>query len=133
MAGKDMPTGVKVTSIFYYIVGALTILGGILALAGGSFLGSLIPGMGTMFGSIIAVVGVIVIIFGILEIFVANGLWKLKKWAKITAIVLSVLGVIGGLNSLASKAIAMGIVWIIVYGLIIWYLGFHKETKGLFK
>ncbi|MEK6973997.1 MAG: hypothetical protein AABW41_02055 [Nanoarchaeota archaeon] len=68
------------------------------------------------------------IISAIIGFFIANGLSRLKNWARITAIVFAILGLINGLFTLP-----IGILNLLISGLILWYLGFNEEVKKAFK
>lgn len=113
-------TVVKVLAVLYWIGAALTIIAGLFMLFGGSALG-LISGLaGGLLAGLIAVMGVVFLIVGALYVFVGYGLWKFKNWARITAIVLAVLGLI---------SFPLGT----IIGIIVIYLfGFDKGVKSLF-
>lgn len=66
-------------------------------------------------------VGVFLLIVTVLDIFVGYGLWRHKNWARITAIVLSVLGLL---------SFPIGT----IFGIVVIYLfAFNKDVKNLFK
>jgi len=84
------------------------------------------------------------IVFGIIGLIVAYGLWTLKNWARILAIVLCILGILGCVGGIYSMYIIqklgpavtivesiveyiMGVL-IAVFALIIWYLVRVKEA-----
>jgi hypothetical protein len=128
MTGTPRPTGVAVLAI-------LAAIGGILGLIVGVFLGILstemaefveslmaeygtavIPGIGEFIETVVLAIAVVLAIFGILTLIDAYGLWIGAGWAWWLTIILSILGIIGGIISLPG-----GIIAIIIYGLIIYY------------
>ena len=88
-----MDTHVKVTSWLWIVFGALKLLGaccGVAAIAGGG----LISGDETAIlatGITAAVVGVILVLFGALDLVAGLGLLKYKQWARILTLILAVL------------------------------------------
>jgi hypothetical protein len=74
----------------------------------------------------LAAIAPIAFILGILYIAVAYGLWKGAGWSRMLAIMLLILDVIVGLVTLPS-----GIIYIIVAGLICWYL-LIPDVKAFF-
>lgn len=120
------PSGVSVLSILAGILGILALVGGIIVAAASTFITDIIesyaptaviPGMtGAFIAGILAIVGAVVIIIGILHILVAYGLWVGAGWAWWLTIILSILGIILGILSLPG-----GIVLLIIYAVIIWY------------
>jgi uncharacterized membrane protein (DUF2068 family) len=131
MTTKPMrPIGITVLSILAGIAGVLMVMGGVLVAALASVITDLIEanvstlglaGMGIDFGAFFAAAlmafAVIALIFGVLHLVVAYGFWVGAGWSRWLAIVLSILGIIGGIITLPG-----GIVPIIIYGVIIWYL-----------
>lgn len=117
------PTGVTVLSILAGILGILVLLVGIIAAAASAFIADIIESYAPLtavpagvISGILAIVGAVAIIIGILHIAVAYGMWIGAGWAWWLTIILSVLGIIGGLLTLPS-----GIVSLIIYALIVWY------------
>ena len=128
MAGTPRPTGVSVLAI-------LAALGGILCLIGGAVLGilagameefiesaiedygaTIIPGAGEFISAIVLAIAAVAAIVGILALIDAYGLWIGAGWAWWLTIILSILGIIGGIMSLPG-----GIISIIIDALIIYY------------
>jgi len=129
---------VKIIAILGIIWAILAIIGGIFMLVGGGFLGTMLPFLGTgilggaVVGALLVVTGVVVIVIGLLELFVAIGLWKHKNWARIVAVVLAMLGILGGIGSLIASP-GMGIVNIVLNGAIFYLLALNKDIRKLFK
>jgi len=128
MAGTPRPTGVSVLAILAAIGGILVLIGGlilgILAGAMEEFIESLIveygagviPGIGEFIEALLLAIAAVAVIFGILYFIAAYGLWIGAGWAWWLTIILSILGIIGGILSLPG-----GIISIIIDGLIIYY------------
>jgi uncharacterized membrane protein len=137
------PTGVTV-------IGILTIIGGIVMLFAGMTLVTLaavapiLPlsdgqinsqlantGMSTeMLGIISSATGGLFLILGIASLVVAYGLFKAKKWAWTTSVVLSFISIAMGIVSIATGNIG-AIVSIAISGLILYYL-YRPHVKAYF-
>lgn len=140
MAETPRPTGVAVLAILAALGGILCLIGaavlGIIAGASSEFIESIIeqygagsiPGVGGFVAGIFMAIAAVAAIIGILYFIDAYGLWNGKSWAWWLTIILSVIGIIGGLISLPS-----GIISIIINILIIYYFTrpHVKEFFGL--
>ena len=116
---------VKILAILSWIGAAFGVIGGIVMMFGGSLIGALglIPSgfLGLFAGAVIVILGVILIALGILAFFIGRGLWKFKNWARITLIVLEVLGLFNWPTGT-------------IFGVIVIYLlAFNKSITALFK
>jgi len=131
-AAKQMPLFVKAVSILYYAgaavnLGILVFL--VLMAAGFSAANPLIGAAGAALSLVFAM---IILGVAVIEFFTARGLWKGRKWARITAIILSVVGILISLSYLKS-AVLVGILLLAVNAAIILYLLINKEAKQAFK
>lgn len=137
------PTGVT-------IIGILTIIGGIVMLLGGIALVTLaavVPilpltdgqinsqlantGMSTdMLAIVSSATGGVFLILGIASLVVAYGLFKAKKWAWTTSVVLSFITIAMGIISIATGNIG-GIASIAISGVIVYYL-YRPHVKAYF-
>ena len=141
------PTGVTIISILCFIGAAFCVLGGILMIAGGGFMASLMnqqggqgsAGAAGILAGLGAAVGVGIIIVGGVYALVGMGLWKLKEWARITSIVLlgigialQALGLLGSLSHFNLFSVVWSLFWIAVDAFVIWYL-LKPEVKAAFK
>jgi lysylphosphatidylglycerol synthetase-like protein (DUF2156 family) len=130
---KRAPILVKLISLLYIIGAFFCIFGGIILLVGMRMFSSS-PGVGLLMvqysvnPTIINYSGVFLIAFSVFLAFTGYGLWKLKNWARVAAIAISILGILFSFGFL----IPLGIIKIIVNALIIYYLGFSKEGKKVF-
>jgi hypothetical protein len=69
---------------------------------------------------------------GVLAFFVARGLWKAKSWARVIAIIFSVLGVLMAIIAIVQGNISGNIFSLVVHGVIGGYLLFSKGVKQAF-
>jgi len=143
----NKPAGVIVISILYFIGAACCLVAGLLFIAGGGVLATMMsqsgganasPLAGIMAG-LGAVAGIVILGFGVIDLFVGIGLIKLKNWARIVAIVFSgigaafqLLGVLGSLTHPNIGALVFQVVFLAIYALIIWYL-LKPEVKAAFQ
>ncbi len=99
------PIGVAIISILIGLYGLLLILGGILVAALGTT--TLKNGLGVgFFGESGIILGVIVLIFGLIVLGLAVGLWHLRQWA--LALMLIVLIVFIILDVLSHTILSLG-------------------------
>ncbi|GIU68746.1 MAG: hypothetical protein KatS3mg001_596 [Candidatus Pacearchaeota archaeon] len=130
---KVVPTGVKIIAVLYYIGAVILIVFGLLPLfAIGREAIALTLG-------IIILPALIMLGLGIFSFFIGRGLWKGRNWARIIAIIVSVLGAITGILGVAIGAILMfpsslttSLISIAINVLIGSYLLFNKKVKQAF-
>jgi hypothetical protein len=138
------PVGVTVIAILDFLGAALCILGGVLIMVGGGLAASFLgqgqggaagAGFAAAFG---AVLGVFFIAIALLVAFVGWGLWKLKGWARIVAIVLAAIGAVlqlFGLLSIFAHFNIVSFIWtlcVLAYNVwVIWYL-LKADVKAAF-
>lgn len=129
MSTQARPTGVTIIAILAFIGGifaivaglGLTVLGGIL----GGALAASGEAAGGIFGGLMAVFGIGTLGIGIAEIIVGWGLWGLKPWAWMVAVILfianialSLLTALGGGDLISLNTI----VGIAIPAIILYYL-----------
>jgi len=140
----EIPVGVKAISIWYYIQAFLiTFLGTyfiikdmIKDLEFTNATGHIAGGFGmSNFERVI----LLIIIVGFI-LLIANGIWKLKSWTRITVIILSSIIVFGSVWTLLFARFESKIMptvfhtlFIITNLLIIIYLSFNKEVNKIFN
>jgi len=103
---QERPTGITILSIIYIVLGILSLLWSLTVFG----FGGLTATFGTLFGAenmagsgVNNVVGgVIGMITAIVELIVAFGLWKLRPWAWILAIIAVGLAVLNGVLGMFS-------------------------------
>jgi len=131
------PIGITVLAILAGLFGLGLVILGVMVGALASVIKDIIEanapaiGAGVVdFGAIITAlavaIAVVLFIFGILHIAVAYGFWVGAGWSRMLAIILSILGIVLGLISLPG-----GIIFIIIYGVILWYL-MQPHVKAFF-
>jgi len=126
MKKKSIPLGIKVISIFYYLISVFSIIGGIILIIGGNEFITKDPSLAPLEG-IATIGGIMLLAFGIFSIFVAKNLWKGKNWAKWAVIIISGLEVIISLSNIIEN-----IITIIINAIILGYLFFSKSVKTAF-
>jgi len=122
------PDGITLISIYHFLVAALSILGFL-----GLMLIPLIVGISTITagvedahipiavtGSVMLVIGLSILVVGGLNLIVGIGLWSLKAWARIAAIIL------------AAFRLFNFPVGTVIGGLTIWYL-LQPDVEALFE
>jgi hypothetical protein len=136
------PTGVILIGILYIIGAILSFLAGVAAFFFGGALmmhaaayGMPVTGMAGGFG---AFLGVMLLVFGALSLIIAIGLFGLKNWARVVAMILSAIGAVFGLLAVFALMVHFAIImafWqmikIAINVLIAWYLN-QAEVKRAF-
>jgi len=135
--GKEIPAGVKVISIVYYVAAAFLVLVAVMFFVGSGVISSLLGNipiisiLGALGSGLFIFGGIVCLVFGILGFFIGRGLWNTKKWARILVIVFSCIGVLIGIVSITTGFVA--IVQLAISGFIGGYLIFSKKVKEAFK
>jgi hypothetical protein len=143
---RHRPTGVTILAVLFVIAGAFTLLGGIGTWVAIPFVANVNPnviGNELQFngqplltpsdqtalaqgsGSILTVLGAVLIPLGIASLVVAYGLFKAKSWAWFVAVVLSIIGVVVNVISLVTSnmgAITGALVGIAINAIVLYYL-----------
>jgi uncharacterized membrane protein HdeD (DUF308 family) len=107
---KHRPLGVTIIAI-------LTIIGGLIFLASGLVL-------------LIIGIGIILLALGIAYLVMAYGLWKGRGWAWTITLILSAIGIVVALISIAAGNIG-AIFSIVIHGVVIYYL-YRPNVKAFF-
>jgi hypothetical protein len=141
----NRPTGVTVIAILYFIGTLFCVMAGIGMLVGGGFLATMMSqqaqggGVATILGGLGAVLGVVCLIFAAIDAVVGWGLWALKAWARIVAIVFSAIAALlqlPGFLRLLSHFNPIALVWTLcilaIHVVIIWYL-LQPQVKAAFR
>jgi len=132
---KDVPTGVKIISILYYIGAAFSVIFGVLFFVGAraiGFIANQIPLLGLPGAGFFIVIGTILIGLGVLCIFIGRGLRKGQSWARIVAIILACLGILLRIIGMTQGNISSNIVGLVINLVVGGYLLFSKAVKGAF-
>lgn len=134
------PGSVTTASILMIVIGVLVTLLGLLFVlfgtllggAGGTTFSGQFGDLTTAMAGVFAVIGIIVAGFGILEVL--SGIYMLsgRSWARILAIILSVLGGLVSLGGVAGGseprgAIVLPLIFLVCYLFIIWAAAAHGK------
>lgn len=132
---KEMPTGVKIISVLYYIAAGFAAIGAlVLMIVGSSFMPNI---SGTLpiesFGVGVAIFfGIFLLAVAALDFFIARGLWNGKSWSRIMVLIFGFIGLVGSFISLAQADFSV-ILGLLIQGTIVGYLLFSKEVKEAFN
>lgn len=152
MPGVDAGNALEVTQGW----AALTALSAVLLAAAGVFLGIL----GVVAGELTAgaeeavllaafvFIGIILVIFAVLFLFLARGLWRLREWARLVSLAIAyimgvlgagyvllapVMGILGAVPALdIATGIVSGLYYLALAAAEIWFFQFNKDVKALF-
>jgi len=116
MADKERPLGVT-------IIGILWIIGGILALAGGTGSAFMLGPLGVAFGTALVIIGLIQIVLGI-------GCFMAWPWVWTVGVILTVISLLMGIASLFTTGAGV-LLTIIIAAIILYYL-FQPHVKAYF-
>jgi hypothetical protein len=131
------PTGVTVIAILYFFGTAFCLVAGIGVIAGGGFFAEYVnksgaqnAGVGAgILAAIVGVLGVILLVAAVLDIVVGVGLMKIKSWARVIAIALSGLAVLGAARGIVTSmlhfnlfSLCINLMVLALNGWIVWYL-----------
>ena len=117
MSSKGRPTGVTILAILEAIAGIYYLVTGfgdfvataiIRTLAGSGIPSDILP-------LISRSVGAVLLIFGLVSLLLAWGLWTGKGWARMIALVIAILSIIASL-------ISFHLIGVVIDGIIIYYL-----------
>jgi hypothetical protein len=111
---RNIPRGIKAIVIYFYIISILFL---ILAFYPTSFIGMI---------NQFYLQSIFFLIVAVFLFFIARGLWKFQKWARIAIIIFSIITLIYSL-------IKFSFVGIIIHTFIVVYLIFNKQVKKLFS
>jgi len=153
---RHRPTGVTILGVLFVITGAIGLLGGIATLVAIPFVGNVNPNvvdnelpfngqqpllapseqtaLAQGSGSILTVLGAVLIPLGIASLVVAYGLFKGKSWAWFVAVALSIIGLVVNVISIVTSnmgAIAGALVGIAINAVVLYYLS-RRNVKQYF-
>ena len=119
ITGRSRPLGITIIAIILGIQGVLSIIAGILLLAGS--------------GGAYAVPAIIALVLGVLYLIVAWGLWTLQPWAFWTTVVLEVITLINGIIALTQHSVGSGLLNIVLSLIILIYLFADRNVRAAFR
>jgi len=130
---KQTPILVKIAGILYYIFAGIFILGGILLFFVSTALADFMS-LSFLTGIWFYILPLVGILIAALFFFIGNGLFKLKKWAKILAIIFAGLGFISSIYALIRvETLALNIIILIIEGYILYVLLIDKLSRQAFN
>jgi hypothetical protein len=130
----NRPAGVLILAFFYAFGAACLLLVGLALALGSSFIGAMARDMGPLIAGIGTIGGILMIGMSVLLGFVAYGLFKMREWARIIAMIFAGLGLVASVISFVTPlgiSIFGRLVRIAINALILWYLN-QPQVKGLF-
>ncbi len=128
---KKIPLGIKIISIFYYVVTGLLLL---------SLIGALFQPKPLL--SLLGLESVLLVIIGLLVIasisfFIGRGLWKGQKWSRWVSISLAILAILSAISLFIRGSTSLeyvnASVNLVINGFIAGYLLFYEVAKKYFK
>lgn len=119
-----VPLGFRLISITFAGLGALLLYSGLMLLDGASH----VPSHAGNSGSSLALMGLLVAATGGGHLWTAYGLWTFTPWGKRAGLYLAGISVFGGLLLLGEGTGAGGLLGLLLYGGIGWYLHTNSET-----
>ena len=126
------PIGIKILSILGYISGFIELIFGLLLFSGIKNVLNNTVSFTSLISGFITLFGVILLIFGLISIILATGLWKGKNWARIVTLIFTILSIIGILSSILQGKFS-NLISLTIEILIVYYLLFNKDVKTFFK
>jgi hypothetical protein len=129
MANKNRPAGITILAVLQALGGIVWVLVG----AGMMMVGAILPiavELPMFFGALAGLMGPFLVVFGIVALVLAYGLFVGKGWAWVWSLVFAVIGLILGLLG-AVGSLGSVILPIIIYLIIIYYLT-RSHVKAFF-
>ena len=122
------PDGITLLSALFWVLALLAIIGGLIMMVTSNAIIELIEEEGKdvphevidLLDSLFIGISIIIIIIGVLYIIAGWGLWTMKSWARLVAIILAIISVLN-----FPIGTILGII-------ILWYL-FKPEIKEAFQ
>ncbi len=150
--GSGIPAGVRIISVFNYVISLILVLSGLAFLLGAGIFSSedaqatvvrlfedlsasttIATSVAGMFSQILVAAGILSIMFAVLFFFIARGLWRRQNWARILAIIFFAIGFIGALADILRGDIARNVIELVIDGFIAGYLLFNSRVKTAFS
>ena len=155
---------VKVMAILGYIGAGFAVLFGLFFLILGPFMSQLMTDAASLnttpaasnaaspeiISAVFIVLGIVFLAWGIFNIFISRGLWKYREWARITYIVLLVLGFVWSLIYMIMLLFAgatapnfppgfmvitilIFVIALVIYGGLFYLFAINRDIKALFQ
>jgi|SRR5580658_2842609 hypothetical protein len=118
---RNRPLGVSIIAVLLGLYGLLTFIGGLLVVVLSNY--GLVLGGTYLFGLPGTLIGVVLVIVGLIELGVAVGLWHLRMWALVLAVLVLLYDVASPLFSLlVGRGVGSSIVGFVIAFLLLVYL-----------
>jgi hypothetical protein len=94
---QERPTAITVLSILFFIFGAISLIQNLISIIQGAKsmdLLQMIPIIGPLLNNFIIIFTILGLIMGAVNVLIGWGLWTLQNWARVTALVLSIIGLV---------------------------------------
>ena len=128
----QVPTGVKIISVLYYIGAVFELIFGILLFVGSGALKAKVPLLAFL-GPFLIIGGIALVGLAVLSFFVGRGLWKGQKWSRMVAVIFAALGVLLAIVGMVQGQIASNIVGLVISAAVGGYLLFSSDVKTAFS
>ena len=115
------PIGVSILAVLIGIVGFFFILGGILLAVVGLAVPVSVPVFGLHLG--VVALGILVLIFGLIALGLALGLWHQHLWALVLAIIVFAVNFLG--DALAGAYFSLGAILSVI--LVVYLIAVHRH------
>jgi len=124
------PLGITLLALLHLLQAVIFFVVGVGLIVLGAFIGHRLFGAVRFLHGVVALIGVVVIVIGLLYLGLAWGLWTGKGWAWILSLVLAFLGIIVSIISLVGRSFGTLIV-LILDAIIVFYL-FRPNVRAFF-
>ena len=121
-SSSTLPLGVAILSVLIGIVAVILLIAGILLVAVAGLVASV--GSAALFGPTI-LGGILLIIFAIVLLVVALGLWRQELWALVLSIIVVLIFLVTG----AVRGTVLSISWILLLLLLIYLIAVHHHFR----
>ncbi len=143
---KQIPAGVMIIAIMGFISCAIFLIGGIIFILGGIIFSinpitiefppeipaQIASAMNQVLVPALFIMGLILVISTLIIFFISRGLWRLKNWARITVIILSVLMAVSAFFSIMGGELK-SLLGLAINVIVAAYLIFSENVKNSFS
>ncbi|HEY0755244.1 MAG TPA: DUF2127 domain-containing protein [Ktedonobacteraceae bacterium] len=112
---RTRPLGITIIAIIAAVFGILGIIGGLLLLQASTIL------------------GVITVVFGLLEFVIAWGLWNLRTWAFWATVIVETLALLNGIFTFTQGRATNAIIGIVIPLVILIYMFADRNVRAAFR
>ncbi len=124
------PSGVVLIAVLYWFGAFWLLLMGVILAIGATVFGAIMSGIPAIIGGLGLIGGIFLIGLGAAVAFVGYGLFTLQEWARMTATILAVIGIVLGV--LAGIGMFGRLIRLAINVAIVWYLN-QTQVKNCFR